>query len=201
MLGVSRRAFPGGKVTYTAFSARQVTSQNGAGAAPGPEAPGGSARPRQSRQRGAGRAAYLGFPQSGRTLTDPRDASAERNAASGHARRRAPGARQHRRRRHRPREPLGGDTRRHPEAPEDVPSRRWTPRGTRGRSGLRPAPPSPATFRILPRPTLSARRGTPVPSRENSATSSALPALRAAGGKEAVRGHRISWLEKASEVI
>lgn len=80
-----------------------------------------------------------------------------------------------------------------------------------------PGPSVTATFRILPRPTLSARRGTPVPSRESSAAAPALSRaapLRAGWGKAALEtrpGDGIVFktqgatasagLEKAPEVI
>lgn len=102
----------------------------------------------------------------------PSDTAAppQRNEAGRHARRRARGARKHRWRRLRPREPLGGDTGGQFGAPGEA----------AGHSQLPPGPvrPSPATFRILPRPTLRARRGTPVSSRESLAAAPALSRAR-----------------------
>lgn len=167
------------------------TERGGHHSRPLPEAPEGSGQA-PAGQAGEGRAGPLTWGSlraaepswiRGMRFRHRGAASAQRNGAAGPARKgRARGSRQHRRRRHRPREPLGGDSRGQPardsrgEPAQDTvgsPGHRGQP-GIAADSPGQPrtlrAPSAPATFRILPRPTLSARRGTRVSSRESSAT-------------------------------
>lgn len=128
--------FSSGKSTFSVCVKPHNRTGRGPLLGPVPRHPGAPARPRQSRQREAGRAAYLGLPQRGRTLMDPRDAlPTPRRRLSGVERSRR--TRASKSPRHTAAEPegtLGGGTRR---------GQPWTARDS---PKPRSAPPSPPLF-------------------------------------------------------